>query len=95
MDSAGASPTLVNFTGTSGADPGTDPEGSLVQGSDGDFDGMTSAGGTSNLGTIFKMTSAGTRTTLVNFTGHQRGQSRQKSLRQPATGQRWLFLRHD
>jgi len=69
MTSAGVRTTLVNFTGTSGANPGSSPSGSLVQGSDGDFYGMTDGGGTSNLGTVFKTTPAGVFTTLLDFTG--------------------------
>jgi uncharacterized repeat protein (TIGR03803 family) len=41
----------------------------LVQGSDGNFYGTTSAGGSSNKGTVFKVTSTGTLTSLVSFTG--------------------------
>ena len=69
MTSDGVRTTLVNFTGTGGTSPGSYPQGSLVQGSDGSFYGMTQQGGTGNIGTIFKMTSAGIHTTLVNFTG--------------------------
>jgi len=47
---------------------GSNPKGSLVQHSNGNFYGMTSAGGTNNLGTIFKITSNGTYTVLRNFT---------------------------
>jgi uncharacterized repeat protein (TIGR03803 family) len=47
--------------------PATDgkmPQGKLLIGSDGNFYGMTSAGGTKNAGTIFKITTAGTFTVL-------------------------------
>jgi uncharacterized repeat protein (TIGR03803 family) len=56
--------TLVNFNGTNGAAP--QPEG-LVQGIDGNLYGTTFRGGANNSGTVFKMTSAGTLTTLYNF----------------------------
>jgi len=56
---------LVNFSGSSGANPGSNPFGSLVQGSDGAFYGMTYQGGTKNKGTVFKVTPAGAQTTLV------------------------------
>jgi uncharacterized repeat protein (TIGR03803 family) len=41
----------------------------LVQGSDGNFYGTTSAGGSNNDGTVFVMTPAGSLTTLVSFDG--------------------------
>ncbi len=66
---AGSLTTLVHFTGTSGARLGSAPQGALIQGTDGDFYGTTSAGGANNLGTVFKMTPAGALTTLVEFTG--------------------------
>ena len=69
MTSAGVHTTLVNFTETSGANFGGHPQGSLVEGSDRSFYGMTAGGGTGNVGTVFRMTSAGVLTTLVNFTG--------------------------
>lgn len=69
MTPAGVLTTLVNFTGSSGAALGATPTSGLVQHSNGNFYGMTSSGGTSNLGTIFEVTPAGVLTTLVNFTG--------------------------
>jgi uncharacterized protein (TIGR03437 family) len=53
---------------------GSSPQGSLVLGSDGNFYGTTSSGGTSNgctsgCGTIFRITAQGTLTTLYNFNG--------------------------
>ncbi|WP_018613818.1 choice-of-anchor tandem repeat GloVer-containing protein [Segetibacter koreensis] len=41
------------------APDGTAPKGNLLIGSDGNFYGLTSAGGTNNAGTIFKVTSTG------------------------------------
>jgi uncharacterized repeat protein (TIGR03803 family) len=46
---------LVNFTGTSGIALGVNPEGSLVQGSDGNFYGTTYYGGIYNQGTVFRL----------------------------------------
>ena len=68
MTPAGALTTLHGFSNTDGAYP----EVGLVQGSDGDFYGTTELGGSSNCngsgcGTIFKITSAGTLTTLHSF----------------------------
>ena len=44
------------------------PESELVQASDGNFYGTTSQVGLNGLGTVFKITPAGTLTTLNNFT---------------------------
>jgi uncharacterized repeat protein (TIGR03803 family) len=57
--------TLFSFDTTDGANP----QGGLVQGTDGDFYGATEEGGTYNYGTIFKMTSKGKLTTLHSFSG--------------------------
>ncbi len=65
--SAGTLTTLYSFSG--GAD-GNDPSGGLVQGSDSNFYGTTYLGGTStNAGTVFSISSAGTFTTLYRFSG--------------------------
>ena len=49
------------------ATTGARPNGNLVQGSDGDFYGLTNQGGTSDGGTVFKMTAAGVLTKLADF----------------------------
>lgn len=49
-------PTLVNFNGNNGATP----RAGLIQGTDGRFYGTTSVGGRRNLGTAFRVTTAGT-----------------------------------
>ena len=46
---------------------GAYPEAGLVQASDGNFYGTTEGGGTGTFGTVFKITSNGTLTTLYNF----------------------------
>ncbi len=56
MTPNGALKTLVSFTGTNGAFAGAKPEASLLQGSDGHFYGTTSAGGSYNAGTVFRLT---------------------------------------
>ncbi|MBN3923001.1 choice-of-anchor tandem repeat GloVer-containing protein [Nostoc sp. NMS4] len=63
--------TLINFTGTSGTNKGTNPVARLFQAADGNLYGATFTGGTSNLGTVFKLakTAFTTLTTFVNFTG--------------------------
>jgi len=62
--------TLVEFTGNGTSNKGSYPYGALVQVSDGSFYGTASRGGASNYGTVFKMTSTGVLTTLVEFTGY-------------------------
>ncbi|HVM60721.1 MAG TPA: choice-of-anchor tandem repeat GloVer-containing protein [Verrucomicrobiae bacterium] len=61
--------TLYSFCGTTDnffcAD-GSFP-GHLIQGTDGNFYGTTSSGGTNDHGTIFKITSQGTLTTIYQF----------------------------
>jgi len=55
--------TLYRF---SGAD-GKGPQGTLVQGTDGNFYGTTADGGATSLGTLFKITPAGALTTVHSF----------------------------
>ena len=57
--------TLAVFAGPNGANP----EGGLVEDSNGNLFGTTSAGGSFNEGTIFEIPKGGTLTTLVNFNG--------------------------
>jgi uncharacterized repeat protein (TIGR03803 family) len=58
--------TLSNLQGSNGANP---LFGALVQGTDGNLYGTTSAGGSHAQGTVFKITPAGSLTTLYNFCG--------------------------
>ena len=92
---AGVQTTLVNFTGSSGSNPGSTPHGGLVLGSDGSFYGMTTAGGTGGYGTIFKVTAAGAQTTLVNFTGSSGPDPGFEPLRWLGAGKRRELLRDD
>ena len=55
---------LVNFNGSDGNNP---TNMILVQGTDGELYGTTQYGGSANLGTVFKINSAGALTTLWNF----------------------------
>jgi uncharacterized repeat protein (TIGR03803 family) len=48
---------------------GIGPAANVVQGSDGNFYGTTRSGGTSNLGTVFKITPSGVETVLHTFAG--------------------------
>lgn len=59
--------TLLSFNGSNGAKP--EYAMSLVQGTDGSLYGTTSTGGSRDSGTVFKVTTGGTLTTLHNFTG--------------------------
>ncbi len=70
MTPAGALTTLVQFTDNGSSNKGLNPQGSLVQGTDGNFYGTTGSGGADSAGTVFRMTPAGVLTTLVQFTGN-------------------------
>jgi uncharacterized repeat protein (TIGR03803 family) len=61
---AGVETVIWSFA--NGAD-GDEPYGSLVQGSDGNFYGMTYAGGVNSAGTVFKTTPGGVETVLWSF----------------------------
>ena len=67
ITTGGSFTRLYTFTG--GADGGN-PYASLMQGSDGNLYGSTQLGTSFNVGTIFKITTAGTFTTLHIFTGY-------------------------
>jgi uncharacterized repeat protein (TIGR03803 family) len=62
----GLESTLYSFTG--GKD-GAHPFAPLIQGQDGELYGTTEAGGASQYGTIFKISTNGQLTTLYSFTG--------------------------
>jgi uncharacterized repeat protein (TIGR03803 family) len=64
ITSAGAESVLYSF-GSSG--DGASPEGSLIQGSDGNFYGMTTLGGAHNEGAVIKITPAGAESLLWSF----------------------------
>lgn len=63
----GAETVLYSFAG--GTTDGANPQGNLVQASDGDFYGMTTYGGSNDYGTAFRVTPAGTETILYSFAG--------------------------
>jgi uncharacterized repeat protein (TIGR03803 family) len=62
----GALATLYSFCTLSECADGEVPTG-LIQGSDGNFYGTTTSGGSYGKGTVFEITSAGTPTTLYSF----------------------------
>ncbi len=71
--------TLVNFSGVGLVDQkdrGAFPVGNLIKGTDGLFYGTTYSGGINDLGTVFKVTSAGVITTLADFAGGTLGNAR-------------------
>lgn len=70
ITSTGSLTTLHSFAG---AAEGSGPQGTLIQGTDGNFYGTTTFGGPNSSGTIFKMTSSGTLTVLYAFTGGSDG----------------------
>jgi len=66
---SGTLTTLYHFCseGGAGCTDGENPYGALIQGTDGNFYGTTSFGGTDTYGTVFRITPSGTLTTLYNF----------------------------
>ncbi|HKD11583.1 MAG TPA: choice-of-anchor tandem repeat GloVer-containing protein [Thermoanaerobaculia bacterium] len=77
IDSAGNLTVLHSFAGPGSVGDGSSPASALIQGSDGNFYGTTTAGGLaySDLGTVFKMTPAGDVTILHSFAGGADGYS--------------------
>ena len=68
MTPSGALTTLYNFCSLADCDDGQGPNAGLIQGSDGNFYGTTSAGGVyGGAGTVFKMTPAGALETIYSF----------------------------
>jgi uncharacterized repeat protein (TIGR03803 family) len=64
---AGTLTTLYSFCSQTNCTDGSLPTASLIQGTDGDFYGTTSEGGANTDGTVFRITPAGTLTTLYSF----------------------------
>jgi uncharacterized repeat protein (TIGR03803 family) len=75
--------TLFSFTG---ANDGANPEAGLVQGSDGYLYGTTGSNPTNTYGTVFKMSTNGSLTTLYKFTGGNDGCCPQAGLVQGGDG---------
>ncbi len=64
---AGQLTTLYSFCSQPNCSDGGDPVAGLVQAADGNFYGTTEGGGSSNNGTVFEITPAGTFTSLYSF----------------------------
>jgi uncharacterized repeat protein (TIGR03803 family) len=74
--------TLTSFNGTTGKLP----DAPVIQANDGNFYGTTESGGAHNHGTVFKITSGGTLTTLYSFAGSSDGQAPTAGLVQGSDG---------
>jgi len=61
--------SLYQFCAQTGCPDGNDPEGGLIQATDGAFYGTTYEGGAGNAGSIFRVTPSGVLTTLFSFSG--------------------------
>jgi len=59
--------TIYSFCSEVACDDGDDPSSPVIQGSDGNFYGVTPDGGANDLGTVFSVTTDGTLTTLHSF----------------------------
>jgi uncharacterized repeat protein (TIGR03803 family) len=64
---SGTLDAIYSFCVLASCADGANPYTSLIQASNGDLYGATSAGGASNNGTLFKITTSGSLTTLYNF----------------------------
>ena len=69
-----------------GPDDGKEPEGALIQASDGDFYGTTAKGGTFGQGTVYRMTADGSVTLLYSFAGEPDGSTPLGGLLQATDG---------
>jgi uncharacterized repeat protein (TIGR03803 family) len=77
LSSSGVFSNLYSF---SYGDDGAFPAAALALGPDGNFYGMTTGGGSNQLGTLYRMTPAGTVTGLYSFSGGADGGQPQGSL---------------
>jgi uncharacterized repeat protein (TIGR03803 family) len=63
----GTMTTLYSFCAQANCADGANPTGALVQAADGELYGTTDYGGANNGGTVFKITTSGTLTTIYSF----------------------------
>lgn len=78
--------TMYSFCIQANCLDGSEPQGSLIQALDGNLFGTTTQGGTASDGTIFKITSGGTLTTLHSFSGDPEGANPLAGLIQASDG---------
>ncbi len=71
---------VLNYANFLNATDGQYPSTGLAQGREGNFYGVTFAGGMNGLGTVFKVTPSGGRTTLYSFDGEANGSNPQGEL---------------
>ena len=83
ISATGALTSLYSFTG---GNDGANPDAGLVEGSDGNFYGTTSGGGTNDAGNVFKISADGALTGLYSFTGGNDGSSPVAGLVQGSDG---------
>jgi uncharacterized repeat protein (TIGR03803 family) len=76
--------TLYSFTG---GDDGANPQGAMVLGSDGNFYGTTSEGGSNYSGTVFQIGTKSGLTSLYSFTGFNDGANPVAGLVQGSDGE--------
>lgn len=89
LTTGGTETVLYSFAvdAVGGREDGGDPQGGLIQASDGNFYGTTYVGGTSAAGTVFRITPTGTETVLYSFAGGTTdGSTPQGSLIQASDG---------
>ena len=67
ITTGGALTTLYSFCSKTGCSDGSVPQGALLEGNNGNLYGTTSVGGANGSGTVFKVSPAGTLTTLYTF----------------------------
>jgi uncharacterized repeat protein (TIGR03803 family) len=65
--------TLLDFTGSSGANPGAKPDHGLIQAKDGNFYGTTTGQGAVKFGTVYRMTPDGIMTVLARLGSDSQG----------------------
>lgn len=68
VTAAGVRNRVLSFTGTSGTAKGSRPRGALVRAANTSYYGLTETGGAANAGTLFRLSPAGTLSTLAEFT---------------------------
>jgi len=86
ITSGGTLTTLYDFCSQPGCSDGQQPISTVVEGTDGNFYGTASNGGTYGLGTIYAITSDGMLTTLHSFQGKYNGAFPLASLVQATSG---------